>query len=49
MTRSSGVVTNITPSLTIGGDSWPDVTPVDIDQSGTRSATFSVVIWSSGL
>ncbi len=49
MTWSSGVVTNITPSFTIGGASWPDLTSVDIVQTGTRSATFSVLIWSSGL
>ena len=44
MTRSSGVVTNILPSLTTGGASWPDVTPVDIVHTGTSPATFSVVI-----
>ena len=49
MTRSSGVVMNMMPSLTTGGDSWPDVTPVDSSHTGSRSATFPVVIWSRGL
>ena len=44
MTRSSGVVTNMMPSLTTGGASWPDVTPVDIVHTGTRSPTFSLSI-----
>ena len=44
-----GVVMNIAPSLTIGGDSWPSVRPVANAQAGCRSETLPVVTWSSGL
>jgi hypothetical protein len=44
-----GVATNITPLLTIGGASWPSITPVEKVHTGVRFFTFEVVIWSSGL
>jgi len=44
-----GVVMNITPSLTIGGDWCASVTPVEKVHAGFSAATFAGVIWSSGL
>ena len=39
-----GVVTNIAPLFTTGGAWWPSRIPVENDQTGLRSATFSVLI-----
>ena len=44
-----GVETNMTPLLTIGGAWCASTSPVDSDQTGTRSPTLPPVIWSSGL
>ena len=44
-----GVDTNMMPSLTTGGASWPLVSPVPNVQTGRNRLTLSVVIWSSGL
>jgi hypothetical protein len=37
------------PLFTIGGDSWPESTPVEKLQTGTRVFTLLVLIWSSAL
>ncbi len=39
----------MTPLLTMGGDWWPSITPVESVQAGTSRPTFSGVILSSGL
>src|SRR5687768_8640720 len=39
----------MTPSFTIGGDSWPSVTPVENDHAATRLPTFSPSMRASGL
>ena len=49
MTWLYGVETNMTPLFTIGGDSWPESTPVEKLQTGTSFFTLLVLIWSSGL
>src|SRR5262249_27307242 len=44
-----GVVTNITPLLTIGGAWCPSSTPVEKLHTGTSFLTLVVLIWSRGL
>jgi hypothetical protein len=44
-----GVVTNITPLLTIGADSWTRASPVSIIHSGLSLLTLPVLIFWSGL
>ena len=46
---ADGVVTNIAPLLTIGGASWPSMTPVEKVHTGVRFLTLEVLICSSGL
>ena len=49
MIRLPGVVMNMIPSLTIGGDWWPSLALVEKVHSGWREATLEVSICSSGL
>ena len=49
MTWLFGVVTNITPLLTTGADSWTRASPVSIIHTGLSLPTLRVLIFSSGL
>ena len=49
MTWLPGVATNMTPLLTIGGASWPLITPVANTHAGCSRVTLAGVIWSTGL